>query len=291
MRKKILRLLKNIKFLPKKTILSIRHEYYTGKKLNLNKPKEFNEKIQWLKLYYHNPLLSKLACKFEVRSYVKDKIGEQYLNEMYGIYDRFSEIDFNTLPNQFVLKGVHGSSLNLIVKDKSQLNLLEVEKIIGKWLKHDQYKKVGFEWAYKNIKPRIICEKFLEEPGKEVLDDYKFFCFNGEPMFLQVVIGRSINNFKCCYDMEWNKLPFYKVSGEFYEKELKKPKNFDKMVTLARDLAQDLPFSRIDFYSVMGKIVFGEVTFYPSDGKSDFVPNKYNTIIGDYIKLPNKWVK
>ena len=173
LKKLIFRVLKNFKFLPVPTLLKIRHHYYTGKKLNLKSPVEFNEKIQWLKLNYQNPLLTKLACKYTVREYVTEKIGASYLNELYGVYDNVETINFDLLPNSFVLKGVHGSSLNLIVENKKELNIPDVKNKLNKWLSHNQYEKVGYEWAYKNIKPRIICEKFLSEKGKDVLNDYK----------------------------------------------------------------------------------------------------------------------
>ena len=161
--------------MPKKTILKIRYKYYCGEKLNLKYPRKFNEKIQWLKLYYHVPLLTKLADKYAVRDYVSKKIGKKYLNELYDVCDSVEDLNFDKYPNQFVLKGVHGSSLNIIVADKNKLDIVKTKKTMEKWFKHCQYKKVGYEWAYKNIQPKIIVEKFLKEEGREVLLDYKFF--------------------------------------------------------------------------------------------------------------------
>jgi len=286
-RKIIVRIAKNLKFLPVKTILKLRHEYYTGKILNLKNPKEFNEKIQWLKLYYHNPLLTKLACKFNVRSYVEEKIGNKYLNELYGVYENVEDINFKNLPNSFVIKGVHGSSLNMIVEDKQQLDLVAVKAKLNKWLTHNQYKKVGFEWAYKNIKPLIIFEKFLEESGTKVLTDYKFYCFNGVPKYVQVILGRGINEQQCFYDLNWEKTPFIKSGKVFCDQPIEEPSNFEEMKSLAHKLAGSLPFSRVDFYAIEGKTIFGEITFYPSDGKKDFTPNMYNKLLGDLIILPD----
>jgi hypothetical protein len=161
LRQKINRILKNLKFLPKPLFFKIRYNAYTGKRLNLKNPIEINEKKNWLKLYYHPPILTQLADKYAVRSYVADKIGNEYLNEVYGYYTAIDQIDWNQLPNAFILKAVHGSHRNLIVKDKSSLNIRETEKMLSKWLRYNQYKKVGFEWAYKNIKPAIIVEKLL----------------------------------------------------------------------------------------------------------------------------------
>jgi hypothetical protein len=285
-RKLILRILKNLKFIPNTSLLKIRHEYYCGEKLDLNNPKTFNEKICWLKLFFHVPLLTQLADKYLVRSYVENKIGAEFLNKLYKVYYKVEDFNFDELPNQFVLKGVHGSSLNIIVKDKNKLDIEKAKKTMQKWMKHCQYKKVGLEWAYKNIQPKIIAEKFLKEEGKEVINDYKFFCFNGEPKFLQIDIDREIKDYRCFYNLNWEKLPFTTIKKVYFEEEVEKPSNFDEMKILAKKLADNLPFARVDFYSVQGKTYFGEITFYPGDGKEEFTPFEYNCRIGDYLKLP-----
>lgn len=285
-KKFILRIVKNFKFLPKTAFLKARYQYYTGKKLRLENPSEFNEKIQWLKLYYHVPLLTQLADKYTVRKYVSKKIGKQYLNELYGVFDSVEAIDLNRFPSRFVLKGTHGSSTNLIVKDKNNLNLDNVKKQMNKWMKHNQYQKVGFEWAYKNIKPRIICEAFLENESSEALSDYKFYCFNGKPKFLFVSSDEKENRKTNFYDLDWKELPFTKEKKEKSAFDFEKPSNFDEMVVFAKVLADKLPFVRVDFYAIKGKTIFGEMTFYPADGQKNFYPDKYNKIIGDYLKIP-----
>lgn len=283
----IARILKNIKFLPVKKTLEYRHKSYTGKTLNLKDPKEFNEKLQWMKLYFKPPILTKLACKYNVRSYVEAKIGKQYLNELYGVYDDASKIDFNALPKQFILKGVHGSGLNLIVSNKEDLNIDEAKSKMAKWLKYDQYKKIGYEWAYKDIKPLIICEKFLEQEGHSSLIDYKFYCFDGKPKFASIHMDRANGVKKVFYDVDFNKLPFTTSSIEKMNTyNVDKPENLSEMVSLAEKLADNLPFVRVDFYSIKDKIIFGEMTFYPADAKKDFKPDSYNKIIGDYLTLP-----
>lgn len=287
-RKFALRVLKNFKIIPNKNLLKIRHEYYCGDKLNLTHPTTFNEKICWLKLYFHVPLLTQLADKYLVRSYVSEKIGDQYLNELYKVYYKVEDINFDELPNKFVLKGVHGSSLNLLVKDKSKLDRSAAIKTMNKWMKHCQYKKVGYEWAYKDIEPKIIAEKYLEEAGKEVIFDYKFFCFNGEPKFVQIDMERGIVDYRCYYDLEWKKQEFSTIKNVFYPGNVDKPSNFDEMVQLAKELSNRLPFTRVDFYSIEGKTIFGEITFYPADGKKNFIPNEYNKILGSYIELPKR---
>lgn len=280
------RIIKNFKFLPKKTFLKVRYQYYTGKKLNLENPVEFNEKIQWLKLYYHVPLLTQLSDKYAVRNYIAKKIGNQYLNILYGVYEHVSEIDFSKFPNKFVLKAVHGSSTNIVVEDKKSLDISKTQKTLNNWLKHNQYKKVGFEWAYRDIKPRIICEAFIENDKEGELIDYKYYCFNGKPKFIFVSQGTGTKRLSVIYDINWNKLPFSKNRKSDQRINFDKPMNFQKMTQLAIELADKLPFVRVDFYHVFEKIIFGEMTFYPADGRKDFYPDFYNKTIGDYLDLP-----
>lgn len=275
------RVVKNFRFLPKKTFLKVRYRYYNGKKLNLDNPVDFNEKIQWLKYYYHVPLQTQLADKYSVRDYVAKMIGEQYLNTLYGVYKNPDEINFDQLPNQFVLKANHASSTNMIVKDKSKLDIQKAKKIMAKWLRHNQYKNVGYEWAYKNIEPLLICEAYLEDKKMGSLTDYKFYCFNGKPRYITAqsdVLGKHF------YDLDWKILPFSWIND--YEGSIPKPETFEEMKKLAEKLADRLPFVRVDFYLIDGKTIFGEMTFYPTDGKDPYYPREYNKIVGDYMKLP-----
>ncbi|MCE2612693.1 glycosyltransferase [Flavobacteriaceae bacterium D16] len=284
LKKLLFGLLKKLKFLPPAFYVKIYYEYYTGKKLNLRQPKEFNEKIQWLKVYYKNPLLTKLVDKYSVREYVKEKVGDEYLNELLGVYNKCGEVDFDALPDQFVIKGVHGFHFNLIVPDKSQLNRRKARYLMTKWLSKNQYYRGGLEWAYKNVPPRLIAEKFLAEMGKDAINDYKFYCFSGVPRFVQVDRQTEIHSY---YDPEWNLLPFTKGKSPLKKDPLEKPENFETMVGLAGKLAGDFPFVRVDLYNIDGKILFGEMTFYPSDGRTEFKPEEYNRILGDYIELPD----
>lgn len=282
-----LRYLRKMMFLPQERYVKYSYEYYTGKKLDLENPKEFNEKIQWMKVFYKPKILNQLVDKYAVREYVIDKIGEEYVNECYGIYDSINDIDFDSLPNQYVIKGVHGSGFNLIVKDKSKLDLKKAKRKLNKWMGINQYYKTGLEWAYKDVKPRLVVEKFLKEEGKEVINDYKFYCFNGEPKFIQVDKDRGTGNYKYYYDLEWEVLPFFQSTYEnVYDGKFERPSTLEKMIELAKILADRFPFVRVDFYSVNDKIIFGEMTFYPADGRLDFVPDEYNTIIGKYLTLP-----
>ncbi|MQP24105.1 glycosyltransferase [Flavobacterium sp. LMO8] len=282
----ILRLLKNFKFLPPSIFIAIQYEYALEKKLNLKNPITFTEKIQWYKLYYKNPILKKLVDKFHVREYVEVKIGKKYLNELYGVYESPKEIDFDKLPEKFVLKCVHGSGFNICVKEKSMLDINYTKRIIKKWQNKNFYNK-GKEWAYKGIKPIIIAEKFLKEFDKEVINDYKFFCFNGEIKFIQIDLERKTNNYRCYYDTNWNKLSFCTKNKIIHPGKIDKPIKFEEMKEIVQKLSQDFPFVRVDLYVIENKIIFGELTFYPGNGTIELTPYEMNYTIGDYFKLPN----
>lgn len=286
-RKLFLRILKKMKFLPPEKYVCYLYEYATGKKLNLKNPVEFNEKIQWYKVYYRVKLLNQLVDKFEVRAYVEEKIGAQYLNNIYGVYNSEDEVDFDVLPNKFVIKGIHASSFNLIVNDKEKLDKSAAKKLFRKWLSKNQYYRTGQEWAYKDVKHRLMAEEFMEEDGRGSLLDYKFYCFNGKAKFFEIHLERADNYKRAFYNLDFTKAPFRKGKEELaITEELEKPSNFDEMVILANKLADKLPFVRVDFYSVNGKSVFGEMTFYPGDGRHDFYPNEYNKTIGNLMVLP-----
>jgi hypothetical protein len=282
-----LRLLRKIKVLPPKIFIPILYEHYTGKKLNLENPREFNEKIQWYKLFYHPKILNQLVDKYAVRSYIEEKIGKEFLNDIYGVYHSPDEIKFEDLPDDFIIKATHASSFNLIVRDKKKIDNKRHRKLFKKWLKTNQYYRTGQEWAYKDVKPRLIIEKLLNEDSSSSLIDYKFYCFNGEAKFLEVHLDRDENHKRGFYDLNFKRLPFRYVSLEkSISKDIFKPLNFEEMIKLSEVLAGKFPFVRVDFYSIKGKSIFGEMTFYPSDGRKDFIPDEYNLIIGDYVDLP-----
>ena len=286
-----LRMLKKMTFLPPTKYVHYLYEYNTKKKLNLNNPKEFNEKIQWYKVFYHPKILNQLVDKYAVRSYVEQKIGSQYLNKIFGVYDSFSEINFDTLPNKFVIKATHASSYNLIVKDKSSIDKRKLKGLFKKWLGTNQYYRTGQEWAYKDVKPRLVVEKFLKDKEESSLIDYKFYCFKGIAKFLEVHIDREDNQKRAFYDLDFNKLAFRNVSVEkSIDREIPKPPTLNKMIELSELLSDKLPFVRVDFYSIDDNIIFGEMTFYPSDGRKDFYPEVYNKSIGDLFELPFKLV-
>lgn len=275
-----------MKFLPQEFYVKIFYEYYTGKKLDLTNPIEFNQKLQWLKVYYRPSILTQLVDKYEVRKYVEDKVGPQYLNKLLGVYFKVSDLNYNELPEQFVIKAVHGYNFNILVPDKSKLNRFKAGLLMRKWMTKNQYYRGGMEWAYKNVKPKIIAEEYLTEEGKPSISDYKYFFFNGEPKFIQVDLDRSIGHVRSYVDMNWKTLDFTTIGIDKFEGQITIPKNHEEMTAVATALASDFPFVRVDLYNIGGKIVFGEMTFYPTDGRMDFAPDEYNTVIGNYLKLP-----
>ena len=274
-----------LRFLPDKLYIRLYYRAVFKKKIDLENPKTFNEKLQWLKFNDRNPLYTKLVDKYEVREYIKKKIGEQYLVHIYGVWNKFEEIDFEKLPNQFVLKCTHDSGGIVICKDKSKLNLKEAKKKINKSLKRN-FLYIGREWPYKDVKPRIIAEKYLQEENTEDLYDYKFMCFNGKVKCSFICSGRNKEEGLSVdfYDINWNKMPFerkYKNSKNEFEK----PKNYEKMIELSEILSKEIPFVRVDFYEVNGKIYFGELTFYPGSGFEKFNPQKYDEVLGSWLEL------
>jgi hypothetical protein len=279
---------KFLNILPDKLFINLFYWEAYGYFPNLNDPKTFDEKLQWYKLNYRVPLMTTLTDKYEVRRYLEDKGFAGILNELYGVYNGVDEIDFSTLPERFVIKATHGSSMNIICKDKESLNWETCCHLMNKWLKRNYY-HLGREWAYKNIKPRLICEKYLENEEFNELIDYKFYCYNNKPEVLFVCSGRfSADGLKyTAYDMDWNRIYAYKGKPSS-DLVIEKPANLKAMFTIASELCQGFPFIRVDLYSVKEKIIFGELTFCPDSGIGPFTPDKYNYFFGDLFILPDK---
>ena len=279
-------ILKKMKFLPQELYAQIFYEYYYDKKLNLKDPQEFNEKIQWLKVYYHPDILTRLIDKYEVRHFVKETVGDKYLNELLALYNKPSEINYDELPSQFVLKTTHGYNNNIIVRDKAKLNKFKAKLSLYKWMTRNQYYMGGQEWAYKNAPHRIIAEKFLPEIDNKGVSDFKFYCFNGEPEFIEVNIKIESGVFRSYFDVEWNVQDFYRKAVPRYDKTITRPEKLEEMVEVARKLSKKFPFVRVDLYNIKERIIFGELTFYPADARHPFYPEEYNKIFGDKMKLP-----
>ena len=281
-----------LNWLSDETILKIQFKDRMGKKLSIEKPKTFNEKLQWLKLYDRNPLYTNLVDKYAVRKYIAETIGEEYLIPLIGVWDKFEDIDFSKLPNQFVLKCNHDSGGVVICTDKSKLDIDAVRKKINKSLKRNYY-HYGREWPYKNVKPRIICEKYMIDKLGTELKDYRFFCFNGEPAFIVVdfnITDKSKTR-RNLYDLDW-KLMNAEIS---YPRELskivQKPSKLNEMINLSKILSKDIPHVRVDFYYMNEKIYFGEMTFYHQSGYGKFHPKEFGELLGSWIELPSKVTK
>lgn len=272
------------RFLPDKLYLNMRYWPIFGKKINFKEPKTFNEKINWLKLYDRKPEYIMMADKYRVRDYIAKTIGEEYLIPLLGVWDRAEDIDFNSLPNQFVLKCNHDSGSVIICKDKSCFDYDYARKKLAERLKFNLY-YFGREWVYKDIKPCIIAEKYMTD-GNNQLKDYKIFNFNGEPEFIQVDYDRFVKHKRNLYSVDWS---FMEESFQYQadpEVDILRPKKLDNMLNLARKISENHSFLRTDFYDIDGRIYFGEMTFYPEAGFGKFNPEDYDVDLGELIKLP-----
>lgn len=271
------------RWIPDATWLKIIFRIKTGYKLNLKEPKTFNEKLQWLKLNDRNPLYTKLVDKFAVRDYVKDTIGEEYLVPLLGVWDCFDDIDFEKLPDRFVLKCTHDSGGLVICKDKKKLDIPSIKKKICKCMKFNYYWAFR-EWPYKDVKPRIVAEEYLEDE-KGSLNDYKIFCFNGVAKVWFLITGRSSGDTRCdYYDFDGKLLPLTQGYPNSGTKRNMPPEVF-QMKKLAEKLTSGMKHCRADFYLVNGKIYFGELTFFDSSGLEKFEPVEWDYKFGNMIDL------
>ncbi len=261
-----------------------------GMPLNLDNPKTFNEKLQWLKLYDRRPEYTMMVDKYLVREHIANKLGKEYLIPLLGVWDTPEDIDFDMLPNQFVLKCNHNSGLGMcICNNKTKLNINKVKKELYKGLKQNYY-LTGREWPYKNVPRKIIAEKYMREfnTKEKDLKDYKLMCFNGEVKCSFVCSDRfsSQGLHVTFFDREWNIMPFERHYPHI-EEGLPKPINYEKMIELAEILSKDIPFVRVDFYEINRKIYFGELTFFPGSGMEKFEPEAWDYKLGEWLVLPN----
>jgi hypothetical protein len=278
----------NLKFLPDSWFLRLKFKKCMGKKLNLNSPKTFNEKLQWLKLHDRNSVYTIMVDKYATKKYVADRIGEEYIIPTLGVWSRFKDINFDKLPDQFVLKCTHDSGGLVIVKDKRTFDKKQAEEKINQCLKRNFY-WTGIEWPYKNVKPRIIAETYMEDSETSEMRDYKFFTFNGKAKALVIVTERQKGaGIKLdFFDMNYHHLPIR--NGHLNAKiPPRKPQTFEKMRALAEKLSEGIPQLRVDFYEVNGKIYFGELTFYHWSGIVPFEPEEWDKTFGSWIELPHK---
>lgn len=260
-------------------------EKQLGYSLNLDAPKTFNEKLQWLKVNYRDPIMTECADKVAVRDRITKEIGEGYLIDVYGVYNSVEEIDVSKLPKEFVLKPNHSSGRVIICKDKNAENWKENFKLLKKWVKENYYYQNG-EWVYKDIKPKIICEKLLDDN----IIDYKFYCFNGRPEFLYLSqgLGESHKTARMNFiDLKWNKTQYQRTDFDEFILLPKKPENFNQMIMISQLLSKRFPFVRVDLFEVEGKIFFSELTFFPGNGMMPFEPIEWDRKLGDMLDLSN----
>ena len=254
---------------------------YEAKSMRVNKA--LTEKINWYKLYYRDPLMRKCVDKYEVRQYVRESIGDAYLNECFGVWNSIDEIDYDALPNQFVLKPTNGSGDIVICKNKSNFNWEEAKKTLTKYSKRSFATKTK-EWAYYDVPFRIIGERLIKSSDENQIKDYKFFCFNGEPEFLFVASDRGTEHLKFdFFDKKWNRLPI--TNAHEHNMTLNKPQYFNEMLEIARKLSKPFPHVRVDLYEEENKVFFGELTFYHFGGFTKFEPDEWDYKLGEYFDL------
>ena len=255
---------------------------------NLKNPKNFNEKTTWLKLYEYsnNPLVIKCADKYDVREYVEDKGHKEILNELYGVYDNFDDINFDKLPNKFALKCTHGCAYNIICCYKSKFNKKEARKKVNKWM-NEKYGYATTELHYTKIKPKIIIEKYLCDDNSKMPLDYKFYCFNGKVKCILVCSERDTNLKLSYYDLNWNRIDYEKESWSS-NVDIKKPKKLEEMIKISEHLSKDFPYVRVDLYNDNGNIIFGELTFTPACCCAPYYNKKGNEELGEMLVINNE---
>ena len=270
--------------LPDKLYIKKLYKVRTGKNIDLKNPQTFSEKCNWLKLYDRRAEYTVMVDKYKAREFISEIVGDKYLVPLLGVWDSPEEIDFDKLPNEFVLKCNHDNGI-IICKDKSSLDIEKVKKELSFRLKRDYYRKLR-EWPYKNVPRKIICEKFMKNTDGEELLDYKLFCFNGEVKITEVNSDRFSNNIKeDHFDSSWN---HFELTGRpMSEKELKKPVFYSEMVQIAEKISKDIPFLRVDYNCWNGKLYIGEMTFFYG-GSMKLFKEPWETKLGDWIELPKK---
>ncbi len=290
--------IQNLGFLfPDKLYLTLLFRCKMGYWIDWKNPKTFSEKLQWLKLYNRKPEYTTMVDKFAVKEYVAKIIGEEYIIPTLGVWDTPEEIDWDELPNQFVLKTTHGGGNTgvVICKDKTSFDKKSAIEKLSRSLKSCIYKSYR-EWPYKNVKRRIIAEQYMEDRDSEDLIDYKFYCFNGEPIYCQVIRDRRSKETIDFYDADWNHMPFVGLNPIAENSlvsivkngitQVVKPYKLEDMLSICSKVASQIPFVRVDLYSIQSKVYMGEITFYPASGIGVFSPQEWNYKLGELISLP-----
>lgn len=284
-------LMRTAYFWPDKKYLQLLFRLKMGRELDLNNPQTFNEKLQWLKLYNRKAEYTTMVDKIEVKKWVAERIGEDYIIPTLGVWENAEDIDFNSLPNQFVLKTTHGGGGGgvIVCHDKSNLNIEATKLKLKSSLKTDIYIHYR-EWPYKNVRRKILAENFIFDINnpETPLNDYKFYCFNGKMTFMLISNERGNHTTKFDYfDRYFNHLPFTQ-GGENYNGVINKPTNFELMISLSEELSKGIPHVRVDLYEVNGKVYFGELTFFDASGFAAFNPEEWDYKFGSLITLPKE---
>ena len=262
------------------------HRRRTGEFPDLKNPIKFNDKLQWLKLYWKNPLVARCSDKYEIYNYVEELGGTSILNNLLAVYNSVDEINWDSLPNKFALKCTHGCGYNIVTKDKAQLDKNQVIKKLDQWM-NETFGQKNLEFHYDEIQPRIILEEYIENEAGLLPIDYKIYCFNGKPKLVLVCSEREHKLKLDFFDLEWNRLDIGHKKDESSNK-IEKPASFDDMVKHAEILAKPFPFVRVDFYDKDGSAVLGELTFTPAANMANYYNPYGQRYLGSLLKLPNK---
>lgn len=280
------KILNFLSFIPDKTMIKIQYRIKLGRRLNLDNPQRYTEKIQWYKLYYRNEKMPICVDKYRVREYIKSKGLGNILVDLYAVYDSQSDIQWERLPEKFILKTTNGSGTNIICKDKTKLSQKALVDRVASFFKQSNA-SAGREWAYSYVKPRIIIEQLLEDPNSKdgSINDYKFLCFNGKPEYIVLDVERFTKHKRNIYDINWNDLHIIS-DCPCSEKEYLPPSNLSDMIEIAKKLSEDFPAVRVDLYSVEGRVYFGELTFFPWSGYVQYEPDSFDFEMGKKFVLP-----
>lgn len=282
-----LKVLDFFEFLPDESMIRLQYAIRFNRRLNLKKPVRFSEKLQWYKINYRTPLMTKCVDKVAVRDFVKERGLSKILTKKYAVYNKYEDIDFDLLPDSFVAKYNNGAQRNLIIKDKLSINKDKFNSLLGSWLANP-LGTLGREWAYYGVTGKILVEEYIEPDKSGDLIDYKFFCFNGEPKFLYVLENRFSNDGlkHGIYDVDFNKLNVYRSDIKKANNEICKPEGFSKMLEIAKVLSAGFPHVRVDLYNIDGRIIFGELTFYNGSGYLSYTPDSFDYEVGKMFDLP-----
>ncbi len=282
-------ILNALRIVPDKWMLKLQYRIKFKRKLNLDNPERFTEKIQWYKLFYKDDKMPVCSDKYTVREYVKSKNLEHILNELYCVFENPRNIDFETLPKKFVMKLSNGSGTNLICRDKDKLDIEAVKKEFT-WFKKKVKANAGREWPYLKSKPVIIVERLLEDEThiNNAVNDYKIFCYHGKPTYVICISDRYSDRVNhLVYDTDWKQLQVASEGARLNE-EAPRPENLEEMLEIAAKLSEDFPFARVDLYSLTNKVYFGEITFYPWSGYMEFEPDEFDFVLGEHFELKSR---